>query len=62
MPETLKVSFDKEKLREEVENAIVRVGRAGAAAIVDAADRELAKLQGFLGVAKQILKPPARKG
>jgi hypothetical protein len=61
MPEpgknSLHVTLDKEQLKNSVEAAFLRIGRAGATAIVDAAGRELARLQGVLAIAKEILKP-----
>ena len=53
----VQIGFDKEKLEKAVEQAFQRVGRAGASAILDAAGRELAKLQNVIGIAKEILKP-----
>ncbi len=50
------ISFDKQKLQKQIEEGITRVGRAGAAAIAAAAERELTKLAGMFGAVKQILK------
>lgn len=51
------VGFDKEKLQKQIEEGITRIGRAGAAAIAEAAERELTKLAGMCGAVKRILKP-----
>ena len=50
------LTFDKEKFRQDVEDALVRVGRAGATAIVNAAEKELERAKNVLGMAKAILK------
>ncbi len=61
MPEPLnntpEFSFDKQQLKKDVEEAMMRVGRAGLQAVVDGASKELARLQAMLSVARDVLKP-----
>jgi hypothetical protein len=63
MPEpstALKVSLDLKRLQQQAEEALTRIARAGAGAILDAAGNELSKAQGLVQIAKQIIKPPKK--